>query len=95
LAKLGRSEEAAKIFGELVERGNRDLERGESADFFAKFGEQETRQMRAATAHYTIGLGQLGLGNREPARAEFEQAVRLNRSHVWAKHEWARTGTRP
>ncbi len=94
-AKLGRPEEAAKVFDQLIERGNRDLERGESADFFAKFGEQEARQMRAATAHYTIGLGHLGRGNRAQARAEFEQAVRLNRSHVWAKHELARAGARP
>lgn len=87
--KLGETEPAEGIFTQLVERGTQELARGESSDFFAKFGEQETRQTRAAAAHYTLGLGRLGLGDGERAHAEFEQAVRLNRSHVWAKYHLA------
>jgi len=89
LVKLGQQEAARAVFSALVEDGRRRLTRTEDADFFAKFGEQETKRMRMADAHYAIGLGLLGQGEVHNARQEFEQAVRLNASHVWARHYWA------
>lgn len=85
--ELGQSAQANALLDRLIERGTRDLGAGESADFFAKFGEQETRQMRTSAAHYVLGLGHLGKGNLTRARAEFEQAVKLNQSHVWSRYQ--------
>jgi tetratricopeptide (TPR) repeat protein len=89
MAELGRDEQAKAIFEDLIEEGTRRIERGEDADFFAKFGEQQARQVRLASAHYLVGLGHLGLGRDEKAREEFEQATKFNVSHVWAGAELA------
>jgi tetratricopeptide (TPR) repeat protein len=87
LKKLGRDSEAKANFDRLIEAGRRRLTDEGSSDFFAKFGEQETRQARKASAHFLVGLGFLGEGQREQARAEFEQAAQMNQSHLWAKYE--------
>ena len=89
LRELGKPEEAAAIFAELVQAGERRLAEGEPADFFAKFGEQETRRARTAAAHCTVALGMLGQGRLDDARSQLEDAVRLNASHVWARHHLA------
>jgi tetratricopeptide (TPR) repeat protein len=85
MKKLGRDADAASEFDELIKTGAERLTRGEDADFFAKFGEQQTRQVQQASAHYTIGLGHLGKGDVAAARGEFEAASKLNVSHVWAR----------
>jgi len=85
LKKLGKEAEAAASFDELIQTGTERLSRGEDADFFAKFGEQQTRQAQQASAHYLVGLGHLGKGDQDAARGQFEAAVKLNASHVWAR----------
>ena len=42
-------------------------------------------EARKASAHYILGLGYLGKGQNEDARIEFEKAVELNVSHIWAR----------
>jgi len=85
LKKLGRDSEAQGIFEDLIKTGKDRLAGGEATDFFAKFGERESPQARQASAHYLIGLGDLGKGDTDSARAEFAQAAKLNVSHVWAR----------
>jgi tetratricopeptide (TPR) repeat protein len=89
LGKLGESDEARRIFDDLIEDGRKRLTEAESPDFVAKFGEEETPEARKAQGHFAVGLGLLGKGNREEAKAQFRQAVKLNRSHVWAKYHLA------
>ncbi|MBP7936351.1 MAG: DUF5107 domain-containing protein [Phycisphaerae bacterium] len=89
LAKLGKERAAREAFAALVEDGRKRLTRVEDTDFFAKFGEQETKRVRTADAYYAIGLGLLGQGEADSARREFEQAVKLNASHVWARYQLA------
>ncbi|UCD49483.1 MAG: DUF5107 domain-containing protein [Phycisphaerales bacterium] len=84
LTELGKDEQAKTIFEGLIETGTRRIERDEDTDFFAKFGEQQARQARLASAHFVLGLGHLGLGQEDAAREEFQQATKLNASHVWA-----------
>ena len=84
--KLGEAAKADTILDRLLENGNNGLKQEETSDFFAKFGEQETRQGRKATAHFTLGLARAGKGERDKARQEFEQAVSLNRGNPWAKY---------
>jgi tetratricopeptide (TPR) repeat protein len=83
LNKLGRASEAAGIFDGLIELGKQRLDVPD-VDFFAKFGERETSDDRKAEAHYLIGLGYLGKGQRLEARTHFAEAVRLNINHIWA-----------
>jgi tetratricopeptide (TPR) repeat protein len=85
MKKLDRDSEAQGIFDDLVKTGKDRLARGEATDFFAKFGERESPQARQASAHYLIGLGYLGKGDADGARAEFAVAAKLNVSHVWAR----------
>jgi tetratricopeptide (TPR) repeat protein len=89
MKKLGRDDEAAVEFDELIRTGTERLTRDQDADFFAKFGEQQTRQAQQASAHYTMGLGYLGKGDASAARTEFETAAKLNVSHVWARMQAA------
>ncbi len=84
MAKLGDDQGAKTAFKELIETGTRRIEHDEGTDFFAKFGEQQARQARLASAHCLLGLGYLGTGQKDAARREFQQATALNASDVWA-----------
>ncbi len=86
LAELDRADEAQRIYDELVKTGRERLEEKESSDFFAKFGEQQTRQARSASAHYVLGLGLLGQGKIDEARKAFTQASQMNRAQPWAAY---------
>lgn len=89
LRKLDRGTEATAEFDELIKTGTERLAKGEDADFFAKFGEQQSRQVQQASANYLLGLGYLGKGDVRSARAGFELAAKLNVSHVWARMQAA------
>ena len=84
LQKLDRNEEAAKALVDLIETGKRRVAEGPSADFFAKFGEQETKRSREASGHFLIGQCLLGQGDKAAAQKELAEAVRLNASNPWA-----------
>lgn len=88
--KLGESEAAAKIFDRLISRGERMLSNTEESDFFAKFGERQTPQIRQAIAHYLIGLGNIGKGDAAKAKSELEKAIELNPDYAWAKVQLAK-----
>jgi len=83
--ELGRQNEADEILDGLIESGKRRLAERGAVDVFAKFGEGQTAAARKASAHYAIGLGYLGKGQTDKAKIEFEKAVELNVSHVWAR----------
>jgi len=85
LRELGQKDAADKIFEDLISNGRQKLSQKAEIDFFAKFGEQQTEDARKADAHYALGLGYLGKGFLDKAEAEFEEAVKLNVSHVWVK----------
>ncbi len=80
LRKLGRESEADRIFHGLVQTGRKSLVSA-SPDYFAKFGEKQTEEVRRAQAHYILGLGYLGQGNPARARQEFERVLELNITH--------------
>ena len=88
--KLGRTAQAARIFDSLIKSGQEAVQSSgdERPDYFAKFGERESKEVREAQGHYMLGLGYLGSGKQQEAKAELEQAVKLNvnlleaRSHL-------------
>jgi tetratricopeptide (TPR) repeat protein len=84
LQKLGRADDAKPIFERLVRTGQEQLTRGDTADYFAKFGEKTSERVRQANARYLVGLGQLGLGDKAKANAEFKQALDLHPAHLGA-----------
>jgi len=89
LVKLESQSEAEDIFDDLIKDSQRRLSETVDTDVFAKFGEGQTAQARNASTHYMLGLGYLGKGQTDVARAEFEKALELNVSHVWARIQLA------
>lgn len=85
LQKLGRADEAARIYSGLVECGDAQLADHVPMYFFASFGYPQTDGSRFAQAHYTRGLGLLGLSKHSEARAAFEKALQLNGNHTAAR----------
>ena len=85
LKKLGQEDKAISIFKQLVKAGSDALEKKDEIDFFGKFGDMPTEKMRQAIAHYVIGLGRLGLGEKEEARKEFEIVLKNQPDHLGAK----------
>jgi tetratricopeptide (TPR) repeat protein len=87
--KLGQKSRAVEVFDDLISTGRRRLSEKATEDFFAKFGEGQTAAADQAAAHYILGLGYRGKGQDDQAKAEFEKAVQLNVSHVWAAAQLA------
>ncbi len=87
LRKLGDAEAARKISESLVAAGRKLLAGEGPRDEFAKFGQRSAKNVEQARAHYIIGLGNLGLDNRAEAKAEFEQAVKLDVNQLWAAYQ--------
>jgi len=88
LKKLGRMDEAMPLFEALANQGREmmnQIETSSGLSFFAKFGEKETDDVRRARAHYQIGLGLLGKGEKDKSKAEFEKTSRLDINHLWAR----------
>ncbi|MDH4240803.1 MAG: hypothetical protein OEW48_14690, partial [Phycisphaerae bacterium] len=89
MSKLAKKDRAEEIFDELIDTAKQELSKEADVDIFAKFGRQQTEEARKASAHYALGLGYLGKGLRDEAKAEFETAVKLNVSLPWAKAQLA------
>ena len=85
LVQLGDKVRARQVFASLVKAGQEATTRTPSRDFFAKFGETQSRQLRRALGHYVTGLGQSGLGQTAAAKASFAKALELNRYLIEAK----------
>lgn len=83
--KINEKSKADSIYDILIEYGNNILKNNIRTDVFAKFGERESRNARNANAHYLIGLGYLGKQKKEEAKSQFNEAIRLNINHLWAK----------
>jgi tetratricopeptide (TPR) repeat protein len=84
LKKLGQTDRAAALFDSLIRDGNQRLKSAEGMDFFAKFGTRQSPMFQQASAHYLIGLGHLGRGDRAAAKAAFDSALKTSRAHLWA-----------
>ncbi len=81
--KLGQENKANKMFDGLIEFAKTQADAG--MDFFAKFGEQESPEIRMAENHYLLGLAYVGKGMQRQAKTEFEKALKLNINHLWAR----------
>jgi tetratricopeptide (TPR) repeat protein len=84
--KLGREQDAVRLFSGLQQYAEDRLEVTLDMDFFAKFGEKQSATNRTAQAHYLLGLSFFGRGDKVKAKSEFTKALELNINHHWAKH---------
>lgn len=84
LEKLGKKEEAKTIFNTLLEEG-----RGRIVESYVNFyGAEGTTGKTVETinslAYYTMGLGELGLGNVSAAEKYFAKSLELKPDNLWA-----------
>ena len=85
LQKLGQTDKAKTTFQNLVDSGQAALNsQQEPAAYGGRGGgrggpgRQQLPRVRAASAHYTLGLGYLGLNDQAKAKAELTQAVQMD-----------------
>lgn len=84
--QLGDASKADAILDDLIAKLTARLGGGDGqADFFAKFGEQQSRAKRKADTHYALALAQMHKGNTSDSKENFKQALTLNASHTWAR----------
>ena len=85
LQKIGKAAEAKKIFETLREVGKN----GVVETFVNFYGAEGTTGSTPATintkAYYTKGLGELGLGNKQAALADFKKSLSLKRDNLWTR----------
>ncbi len=84
--QLGDSPKSEAILDDLIAKLVQRLNGGDGqADFFAKFGEQQTRAKRKADTHYALGLALMHRGNISEAKENFKQALIHNASLTWPR----------
>lgn len=84
LEKLGERDSSSTLYQTLIRTGTDVVERGEAVNYFAKFGERQSHNTRMAQAHYVIGLGYMGLGEKAKAKEQFTRALELSPDHLGA-----------
>jgi tetratricopeptide (TPR) repeat protein len=84
MARLGKQQQARQVFQRMIDSAAPSLQQT-PIDFFASFGEQQSRRLRRAAAHYQSGLGYLGLDDSEKARQQFREALQASPDHIWAR----------
>lgn len=85
LAKLGRKAEAEALFRALVSDGGGGIVRSHVNFYGAEGTTGETVEQINARAHYTKGLGELGLGMAGAAKASFAESDRLVPNRLWTR----------
>ena len=87
LRRLGREPEARGRFNRLIDFGERHLFDTFKMDYFAvslpdlQIWEDDMDKRNRVHCHYLMGLGHLGLGDKEKARQYFDRAANLDRNH--------------
>jgi tetratricopeptide (TPR) repeat protein len=88
LQKLGEADRARALFQQLVDTGTGTLAKVPNST--AGSDVPLAQRIQAADAHYLIGLGQLGLNEKDKARQEFSLALQASPDHWAAKTALAR-----
>lgn len=87
MIKLGKKKEAEKIFNGLIKYAQEKSEIDARIDYFAislpefLIFEQDLNEINRGHCYYLMGLGYLGLKNREKAKEYFEKTLELDINH--------------
>ena len=81
LLKLGETDRAKAMFQQLIDSGNKALAGAPAIQGSADSGQR----IKVGDAHCIIGLGHLGLSDKQEARQEFELALQASPDHLAAK----------
>jgi tetratricopeptide (TPR) repeat protein len=81
--KLGQNDQAIAIFQELVKAG-RPAQADSDSEAVPPSAVRQNQRSRSAAVHYAAGLGHLGLGEKEQAKAEFKRALAECPDHLGA-----------
>jgi tetratricopeptide (TPR) repeat protein len=88
MERLGQAEQAKAIFNQLIDTGAKELSGDASAAPGAAGAGAAAMAVnpktQVADGHYLVGLGQLGLNNKEKARQEFSAALEASPDHFAA-----------
>jgi tetratricopeptide (TPR) repeat protein len=84
LRKLGKVEEAEAIFRGLAE-SSRSRTTASQIDPSAPATSQMAQRDRLAQSHFSAGLGYLGLGDKDKARNELTECLKISPDHLGAK----------
>lgn len=93
LRGLGRESEADAAFGELLESAERQMNREVKIDYFATslpnflLFEDDLQKRNRVECLFARGLAKFGLGHSAGAAADLQEALRLDRNHLWARAE--------
>ena len=85
--KLKNKEKADEIFRIMIRNGEELVNKGDDVDFFAKFGESESKNTFLSQAYLLKGLGYKGLGDTKQARENLDKAILYSNSNLWAIYE--------
>ncbi|MCB0666916.1 MAG: DUF5107 domain-containing protein [Saprospiraceae bacterium] len=83
--KLGEDIQAESLYNELIERGNKLLDRGISGPGIGVEEQTETGNKDLSTAYYLKALGALGLHEPDQAKMFFDKAITIYPNNLWAK----------
>ncbi len=86
--KLDNKEKANELFNRLIKNGEEQINSGEAVNFFAKFGENESKRALMSQAYLLKGLGNKGLGNLSQAKENLDKAIGFSNSNLWAQVEY-------
>ncbi|MDH3652229.1 MAG: tetratricopeptide repeat protein, partial [Saprospiraceae bacterium] len=83
--KLENKKQVESLVEELEKKGKELLSSTGGVDYFSKFGEGASEDLRKSEGNYLLGLINLINGNQESAMQHLEQAHRLNPNDLWIK----------
>jgi hypothetical protein len=69
------------LFEQLIDAGVRTLDTAPNGDAPVLSSATLNQRAQIADSHYLVGLGQLGLNNRDQARQEFSLALKASPDH--------------
>lgn len=79
LQELGNGEAAREIFRGMTSAAD------ESNVISGQFGGRVSAEVRRAQGEMTAGLGHLGLGDKDQAKAHLQEALEYDSGNIWAK----------
>ncbi len=85
LRELGEQKETDRIFDQMIELGQGQLEGSEEVDFFAKFGGDLTENQRKSLAYQIMGLAYMGKADSKKAEYFFKKSLEHDVNQLWSR----------